>query len=64
MSDLVKEQIAFETKHMNPDFYEPVPSEIAKQSLQNKHLEVKDLFKVYGNGFKAVNGINLKMYSD
>jgi len=27
-------------------------------------LEIKDLFKVYENGFKAVNGINLKMYSD
>jgi hypothetical protein len=64
MADLTKENITFETKHMNPDFYEPVPAEIAKQAMQNKHLEIKDLFKVYGNGFKAVNGVNLKMYSD
>ena len=60
----MKEQIAFETKYMNPDFYEPVPAEIAKQELVNKHLEIKDLFKIYSNGFKAVNGLNLKMYSD
>ena len=28
MTDLTKENIAFETKHMNPDFYEPVPAEL------------------------------------
>ena len=49
---------------MNPDFYEPVPSEIGKKELSNTHLQIKDLFKEYKNGFKAVNGINLQMYSD
>jgi len=27
-------------------------------------LQIKDLFKEYKNGFKAVNGVNLKMYKD
>ena len=27
-------------------------------------LKITDLRKTYDNGFKAVNGINLKMYSD
>lgn len=59
MKDLQKEQIAFETKYMNPDFYEPVPAEISKQELNNTHLKIKDLQKEYKNGFKAVKGINL-----
>jgi hypothetical protein len=58
-NDLQKEQTAFETKYMNPDFYEPVPAEVGKQELNNTHLRIKDLYKEYKNGFKAVNGINL-----
>lgn len=27
-------------------------------------MKISDLFKVYGDGFKAVNGINLKLYQD
>jgi hypothetical protein len=30
INDLTKDQTAFETKYMNADFYEPVPTEIAK----------------------------------
>lgn len=32
--------------------------------MTNRILKVSDLRKVYDNGFKAVNGINLKMYAD
>jgi ATP-binding cassette subfamily A (ABC1) protein 3 len=27
-------------------------------------LKISDLKKIYENGFKAVNGVNLKMYAD
>jgi len=64
LNDLIKEQTAFETKYMNPDFHEPVPSEISRQELNQTHLRISDLFKQYSNGFKAVNGVNLQMYSD
>lgn len=64
INDLTREQTAFETKYMNPDFYEAVPAEIGKQELNNTFLRIKDLFKEYKNGFKAVNGINLQMYKD
>lgn len=30
----------------------------------NKFLKIGDLEKVYSNGFKAVDGVNLKMYAD
>ena len=36
--------------------------EVAALELNHEHLQIKDLKKVYPNGFKAVQGINLKMY--
>ena len=55
---------AFETKYLKPECFEPVDQESkAKESL-NSILKVSDLRKEYENGFKAVNGMNLKMYSD
>lgn len=29
---------------------------------QNKFLKIEDLRKIYGNGFQAVNGVNVRMY--
>lgn len=37
--------------------------EIARLELENQYLKIQDLTKEYENGFKAVNGINLKMYN-
>ena len=36
---------------------------MARLELQDQFLKISDLTKVYDNGFKAVNGINLKMYN-
>lgn len=47
---------------MDSDYYEPVAADIAKLELEDKFLQIKDLRKTYENGFKAVNGINVKMY--
>lgn len=53
-----------ETKYLNSDCFEPVDHETAAKEEQNKIIKISDLFKVYDNGFKAVNGLNLKMYKD
>ena len=55
---------AFETKYLKPECFEPVDQESRAKEDANKILKVSDLRKEYENGFKAVNGINLKMYSD
>jgi hypothetical protein len=53
----------FEAKHLKKGNYEPVSSEIAKLELENLYLMVKNLHKTYSGGFKAVQGMNVKMYS-
>ena len=40
-----------------------MPPEIARLELENQLLMISDLQKEYANGFKAVKGINLKMYN-
>lgn len=40
-----------------------MPPEIARLELDDEYMKIEDLTKVYPNGFKAVNGINLKMYN-
>ena len=54
----------FETKYLNPECFEPAPFEIQSKENTNEILQVSDLKKVYDNGFKAVNGMNLKIYAD
>ena len=51
-------------KAMPVDAYEGVVPEIAKQELTNDFMRIKGLTKEYENGFLAVKGINLKLYSD
>ena len=53
----------FELKYLQRENYEPVAPEIARMELENQFLKISDLKKTYPNGFKAVNGINLKMYN-
>jgi hypothetical protein len=53
----------FETKYMDPTKFEPASRELAKQEQENKILKVSDLMKTFENGFKAVRGINVKMYN-
>ena len=49
---------------MKKDAYEPVTPEIAKLEVNGQFMQVSDLKKQYDNGFMAVKGINLKLYSD
>lgn len=52
----------FETIGMNPLCYEKLTPELeVKESLRHL-LKISGLHKEYENGFKAVNGINLKLY--
>ena len=48
---------------MNKANFEPVSRDLLKQEQDNKILKIKDLQKTFDNGFKAVNGINVKMYT-
>jgi hypothetical protein len=53
----------FEAKHLKKGNYEPVSSEISKLELENLYLKVRNLHKTYSGGFKAVQGMNVKMYA-
>ena len=52
----------FEAKNLKPEYYEPVAADVAKLELDAKCLKVDNLRKTYQNGFKAVKGINVKMF--
>lgn len=54
----------FETTYMNSKCYEKVSYQQAKTDSERRTLEIKDLMKVYANGTKAVNKVNLKMFVD
>jgi hypothetical protein len=54
----------FETKYLDKACYENVPFEVAHKESENKILKVSNLEKTFDNGFKAVNGVNVKMYED
>lgn len=55
----------FETALLsNKNCYERLSSEIMGQEKSGNFLKVEGIKKVYENGFKAVNGINVKMFSD
>lgn len=43
--------------------YEPVSKDLIKLEAENKVLKIQDLRKTFDNGFKAVNGLNVKMYN-
>ena len=51
----------FETEFLVKENYEPTADEVARL---NTFLKIKGLVKEYDNGFKAVNGVNLKLYNN
>ena len=53
-----------ELKYLNKNNFEPVPREIAQKEADGNILKITDLQKTYDNGFQAVKGVNLKMYTD
>ena len=54
----------FDTQYLKEENFEPAPREIQQKEKHNAILKVANLRKVYDNGFKAVNGMNIKMYAD
>jgi ABC-type multidrug transport system ATPase subunit len=38
--------------------------DVDQREIENQVLKISGLHKEYENGFKAVNGINVKMYAD
>jgi hypothetical protein len=52
----------FETKYIRPENFEA--PDISMQMLEKKRrfLKILDLQKQYSNGYRAVDGINLRMY--
>ena len=49
---------------MNPECYEKLSPEFDEKESQKHLLRISGLQKEYENGFKAVNGINIKLYED
>ena len=43
--------------------FEYVATDVARLEVDDQFLEIQNLTKVYPNGFQALNGIDLKMYS-
>lgn len=55
----------FETANgMNVECYEKLTPEMEEKEIKKSLLRVNNLHKQYENDFKAVNGINVKMYED
>mmetsp|Transcript_63287 Transcript_63287/g.87403 ORF Transcript_63287/g.87403 Transcript_63287/m.87403 type:complete len:88 (+) Transcript_63287:1681-1944(+) len=53
-----------ETKYINKKNFECPEQKLATLEAQGKMLKVEDLRKVYDNGFKAVNGVSVRMYEN
>ena len=51
----------FETQYLAKQYYEPNLEEVVQN---NECLRVHGLVKEYSNGFKAVKGLNLKIYDN
>ena len=49
---------------MNSECYEGVSSGLSQLENTKRFMKLVGLEKEYGNGTKAVNGINLKLYAD
>ena len=62
--DTVEQTKVFETAFLNPHCYEKLSPDIDVKEIGKQLLKISNLHKEYDNGFKAVNGINVKMYSD
>ena len=62
--DDVEKTKAFETAFLNPLCYEKLDPEIDTKEQAKHFLKIDNLQKEYENGFKAVNGLNVKMYTD
>ncbi len=63
-AEIINEVYKFETALINSACYERLGPEYEEKEISQEILKVDGLKKEYENGFKAVNGLNVKMYSD
>lgn len=52
----------FETKYIDPENFEPPDMSQKNLERQNRFLKIEDLRKTFGNGLRAVDGVNVRMY--
>jgi ATP-binding cassette subfamily A (ABC1) protein 3 len=52
----------FETKYIRPQNFEPPDFAQLKKEQDLRFLKIQDLKKEYANGFRAVDGVNVRMY--
>ena len=52
----------FETKYIRPKNFEPPDITQLEKEQNLRFLKIQDLRKTYANGFRAVDGINCRMY--
>ena len=52
----------FESAQMPPDNYEAPPVICKRLESSNEYLRIENLQKVFSGGFRAVQGVNVKMY--
>ena len=52
----------FETKYISSENFEPPDRSNINLERQNKFLKIEDLRKTFGNGLRAVDGVNVRMY--
>jgi len=64
LNDLLDKNDNMESQNIPSENYEPVAAEIARQELEGSYMRIQDLEKTYENGFHAVKGLNIKMYTN
>ena len=52
----------FETKYISPENFERPDNSTKTLEKQKRFLKIEDLRKTFGNGFRAVDGVNVRMY--
>ena len=63
-SDFNSINTMFEAAQMNPNYYESVSQSVAQLEVSQHIMKLENITKIYANGTKAVNGLNLKLYTD
>ena len=61
---VVEDIAAFETRNMQPACYERVTPYAAQKDKDGHSLVIEGLKKTFPSGTTAVDGINLKLFSD
>ena len=52
----------FETKYIKPENFEAPDGTLLQMEKKRRFLKIEDLKKEYANGYRAVDGVNIRMY--